>query len=59
MAGYGGPMPPPGKPHRYFFTLYAIDQAMNLTPGLSKTALMKAIEGHVLEKAQLMGTYKR
>ena len=57
--GYGGPCPPPGKAHRYFFRLYALDAATNLQPRATKAALIKAIEGHVLEQAELMGTYKR
>jgi len=58
-SGYGGPMPPPGKPHRYFFKLYALDTMLNLPAGLTKQGLLKAMEGHVLEQAQLMGKYKR
>ncbi len=57
-TGYGGPCPPIGR-HRYFFKLYAIDI---LLPDLrlpTKSQLLKALEGHVLEKAELIGTYKR
>jgi Raf kinase inhibitor-like YbhB/YbcL family protein len=57
--GYGGPCPPRGKPHRYFFRLYALDDVLSLAPGLSKKALLKAIEGHVLAEAELFGTYGR
>ena len=57
--GYGGPMPPPGKPHRYFFNLYAFDTMLNLKPGLAKKDLLKAMEGHILAEGQLMGTYQR
>jgi len=57
--GYGGPCPPPGKPHRYFFKLYALDAKPDLKPGLTKKDLLKAIEGHVLAEGQLMGTYQR
>jgi Raf kinase inhibitor-like YbhB/YbcL family protein len=57
--GYGGPCPPPGKPHRYFFKLYALDAALDLKPGLTKKDLEKAMEGHILDRAQLMGTYQR
>lgn len=57
--GYGGPCPPPGGPHRYFFRLYAVDCEVDLSPGATKTALLKAIEGHVVEEATLMGRYKR
>jgi Raf kinase inhibitor-like YbhB/YbcL family protein len=57
--GYGGPMPPPGKPHRYFFKLYALDKTLDLKPGATKMELLKAMEGHVLAEGQLMGTYQR
>jgi len=57
--GYGGPCPPPGKPHRYFFKLYALDAALDLKPGLTNKDVERAIEQHVLAQAQLMGTYKR
>ncbi len=57
--GYGGPMPPPGKPHRYFFKLYALDRVLDLPPGATKRELLKAMEGHVLAEGQLMGTYQR
>lgn len=57
--GYGGPAPPPGKPHRYFFRLYATDKETGLEPGATKDQVLKAIEGHVLAKTELMGTYQR
>ena len=57
--GYGGPCPPPGGPHRYFFKLYALDTVLNLEPGMIKKSLLKAIEGHVLEEAQIIGKFKR
>ena len=57
--GYGGPCPPPGKPHRYFFKLYALDTMLNLKPGVMKKDLLKAMEGHVLAEGQLMGIYQR
>jgi Raf kinase inhibitor-like YbhB/YbcL family protein len=56
--GYRGPMPPPGKPHRYFFKLYALDQAVDAKPGLTKEELLSKISGHVLAEGQLMGTYQ-
>lgn len=58
-VAYGGPCPPPGKPHRYFFKLYCLDTVLYLNSGLTKYQLLRAIEGHVLEKAQLIGLYKR
>jgi len=57
--GYGGPCPPPGKPHRYYFKLYALDTVLNLAPGASEKDLLRAMDGHVLAEGQLMGTYKR
>lgn len=57
--GYGGPAPPKGKPHRYFFKVYALDKAVDLTPGATKARLEEAMEGHILAEGQLMGTYQR
>jgi Raf kinase inhibitor-like YbhB/YbcL family protein len=58
-VGYNGPCPPPGSPHRYRFTLYALDTSVDLEPGASKQDLLRAIEGHILGQAQLVGTYQR
>lgn len=57
--GYGGPAPPKGKTHRYFFKLYALDVALDLSSGATKAQLEKAMQGHVLAEGQLMGTYER
>ena len=57
--GYGGPMPPPGKAHRYYFKLYALDLKLDLAPGAAKKALLDAMEGHILAEAEVMGLYKR
>jgi len=57
--GYGGPCPPPGNPHRYFFKLYALDVFLDLKPGATKQIVEKVIAKHVLAQAQLIGTYKR
>ena len=57
--GYGGPCPPPGKPHRYFFKLYALSATLDLKPGATKKELERAMEKLVLAQGQLMGTYKR
>jgi Raf kinase inhibitor-like YbhB/YbcL family protein len=57
--GYGGPCPPPGKPHRYFFKLYALDATLNLNPGTTKVAVERALQGHILAQGQLMGKYGR
>ncbi|MGD8969904.1 MAG: YbhB/YbcL family Raf kinase inhibitor-like protein [Desulfobacterales bacterium] len=56
--GYGGPCPPGGT-HRYFFKLYALDIALNLTSGATKSQLVSAMEGHILDQGQLMGKYRR
>ena len=58
--GYGGPCPPPGKPHRYFFRLYALDVAtLPLRPHPRKGDLVQAMLGHILAEARLIGTYQR
>ena len=56
--GYGGPCPPSGT-HRYFFHLYALDAILNLSQRTTKQQLLKAVQGHVLAEAELMGTYGR
>ena len=58
-TGYGGPAPPKGKPHRYFFKLYALNTAIDLKSGASKADLMRIIEGKVIEETVLMGKYQR
>ncbi|KPK80164.1 MAG: hypothetical protein AMS25_09970 [Gemmatimonas sp. SM23_52] len=58
-SGYGGPCPPPGKPHRYFFKFYALDIEPGLPTGASKADLLRAMEGHILAEGQLVGLYKR
>jgi len=57
-VGYRGPKPPPGKPHRYFFKLYALDQPLDAPPELTKEELLSKISAHVLGEGQLMGTYE-
>lgn len=57
--GYGGPCPPAGKTHRYFFRLYALDAKLNLKPGASRQDVEQALQGHTVGNAELMGTYKR
>ncbi len=56
--GYGGPCPPNGT-HRYFFKLYALDSGLPLQAGVTKADLLKAMEGHIVAQAQLIGTYSR
>ena len=55
---YGGPCPPSGK-HRYFFKAYALDATLGLDEGAAIEDLEKAIKGHVLEKAELVGLYQK
>jgi Raf kinase inhibitor-like YbhB/YbcL family protein len=57
--GYGGPCPPPGKAHRYFFKVYALDAPLGLKPGATKHEVERAMAKHILAEGQLMGTYKR
>jgi Raf kinase inhibitor-like YbhB/YbcL family protein len=57
--GYGGPCPPRGPAHRYFFGLYALDSQTDLPPRKSKADLLRAIAGHILGRAELMGRYRR
>lgn len=58
-TGYGGPCPPAGKPHRYYFRLYALDRKLDLPPGAARDAVESAMKGHVLAQAELMGRYQR
>ncbi len=57
--GYGGPDPPKGEPHRYYFKLYALDTTLDLPAGASKDQVLAAMKGHVLGAGQLMGKYGR
>lgn len=56
-VGYGGPCPPKGSSHRYFFKLYALDQLIGLPARASKADVEKAMKGHILAQGQLMGIY--
>jgi hypothetical protein len=58
QLGFGGPCPPNGT-HRYFFKLFALDQLLDLKSGASKAEFMQAIEGHILDAAEVMGRYTR
>jgi Raf kinase inhibitor-like YbhB/YbcL family protein len=57
--GYGGPCPPPGKPHRYFFKLYALDARLDVKAGAGRNELELAMKPHVLSQTAWMGTYRR
>jgi Raf kinase inhibitor-like YbhB/YbcL family protein len=57
--GYGGPCPPAGKPHRYFFRLYALDAKLNLKLGASKADIERAMKAHIRAQSELIGLYGR
>lgn len=56
---YRGPCPPQGKKHHYFFKLFALDTQLPLSPGANKEELEDAMEGHILDEAELVGLYQR
>lgn len=56
--GYNGPCPPRAKTHRYFFKLYALDSKTDLRPGATKNDLERAMKGHVLAQAELVGRFQ-
>lgn len=58
-TGYGGPCPPDGPAHRYFFELFALDAVLDLAPSATKSELLGAMDGKVIAQGSLMGTYKR
>jgi len=58
--GYGGPMPPRSHGvHHYHFKIYALDAELEAVAGLTKDRLLEAIEGHILDEGELIGTYER
>jgi Raf kinase inhibitor-like YbhB/YbcL family protein len=58
-VGYGGPCPPPGRPHRYQFTVYSLDSLLDLRAGATKGQVLDAVEGHILAQGRLTGRYQR
>lgn len=56
--GYDGPCPPAGKPHRYYFKLYALSKKLDVLAGATKETLEKAMQGAILAQAELMGTFQ-
>lgn len=54
---YAGPMPLPGKKHRYFFQVFALDTEQDFSPGMTRLELAEKFKGNVLSKGQLVGTY--
>lgn len=57
--GYNGPCPPPGKPHRYFFKVYALKEKLDLKPGASRQEVEQAMRSLVLGQAEWVGKYSR
>ena len=59
-VGYGGPCPPrTHPPHRYYFRLYALDSMLNLKPSASLNEVRRAMNGHIIAEAYVMGKYGR
>lgn len=58
-TGYDGAAPPPGKPHRYVFTVYALDTKVECVGPVTRTKLSEKMEGHILGQAQITGVYER
>ena len=59
-AGYGGPCPPPGPAHRYYFRLYALGvESLGLAEGAQRAQFDAALAGKVLEEAAYMGRFQR
>ena len=59
QLGYDGPCPPSGKPHRYFFKLYALDTTLSLGEGATNKQVVEAMKGHILAEAETIGFYQR
>ncbi len=59
QMGYGGPCPPPGKAHRYYFKLYALDAQINIPGEATRDQLLNAMHGHILAESETMGTYAK
>ena len=58
QQGYGGPCPPTGT-HRYYFKLYALDTTLDITEDVTREEIDHAMEGHILDKSELIGLYSR
>jgi len=56
---YGGPCPPPGKPHHYYFRLYALDALLHPAAPVTGKSIGVAMQGHILGQGELMGTFGR
>lgn len=57
--GYGGPCPPPGKTHRYFFMAFALDTRLEVKAGATRRELEAALKRHVVAHSDWMGTFRR
>lgn len=58
-VGYGGPCPPPGRPHHYIFRVLALDKTLGLPSRASKHNVQQAMHGHLLAEGNLMGKFGR
>jgi Raf kinase inhibitor-like YbhB/YbcL family protein len=58
-VGYGGPCPPRGPAHRYYFKLYALDTMLGLRPGAKRAEVERAMRDHILARAEVIGRYRR
>jgi Raf kinase inhibitor-like YbhB/YbcL family protein len=58
-VGYGGPCPPPGDPHHYHVTLYAVDTFLRLRSGATRPQIESAMKGRILGRAELVGLYRK
>jgi Raf kinase inhibitor-like YbhB/YbcL family protein len=56
---YDGPCPPTGENHRYFFRMYALDEDLDLPPGMNRDQILHRIEDHVIEHAEMEGRFSR
>lgn len=57
--GYDGPCPPPNQLHHYVFSLFALDTMLKIRPGATTEELQKAMQGHIIGKAEFVGTYQQ
>lgn len=59
-TGYNGPLPPPGHgTHHYHFKIYALDTPVDLAPGATRAQVLDAVDGHLIDEGELVGTYER
>jgi len=58
-VGYGGPCPPPGRPHRYVFLILGLDRKLDLPAGLRPRQLLNAVKDHIVAYGAIIGLYGR